>query len=332
MPELRRDPVSDRWVIIAAERANRPSAFLTEDPEPPPGFDPFAEGNEDKTPREIAAVRESGTQPNKPGWRIRVVPNKYPALMVEGDLEKRGVGVYDRMQGIGAHEIIIETPQCVRSFTGLPDSHVIEILGMYRDRLTDLAQDMRLQYGMLFKNVGRAAGATLYHTHSQLIAMPILPRALRVKTERMRQYFQYRERCLLCDLAMQELDEQVRVVMDSGSYLAVAPYASRFPFEVWILPKLHQSHYEAMHPSACEELAFLLKRVLLKIEKGLGMPAYNYMLFTSPFRAQPSEEYHWHIEITPRLTRVAGFEWGTGFYINPVPPEDAAAFLRNVKL
>jgi UDPglucose--hexose-1-phosphate uridylyltransferase len=331
MSELRRDPVSDRWVVITAERANRPGAFLNEAPEPPPEFDPFAEGNEDKTPREIAAVREPNTPPNKPGWRIRVVPNKFPALRVEGQIDKHGVGVYDRMQGIGAHEIIIETPQCVRSFTGLPDRHVVEILGMYRDRLNDLAGDQRFLYGMLFKNVGAAAGATLYHTHSQLIAMPILPRALRVKMDRMKQYVQYRERCLLCDLVSQELDQQVRVVMDSGSFVAFSPYASRFPFEIWVFPKVHQSHFEALHPSLSEELAFLLKRVLLKIEKGLGTPAYSYMLFTSPFRTAHSDEFHWHIEITPRLTRVAGFEWGMGFYINPVPPEDAAAFLRNVK-
>jgi UDPglucose--hexose-1-phosphate uridylyltransferase len=332
MPELRRDPVSDRWVIIASERADRPSALVPQEQETPPAFDPLAEGNEDKTPLEITALREPNTQNGKPGWRVRVVPNKYPALKVEGQLEKRGVGVYDRMQGIGAHEIIIETPQTVRSFTGLPDAHVQEILWMYRERLLDLAKDVRLQYGMLFKNVGRLAGATLYHTHSQLIAMPIVPRAARLKQQMMRQHYEYRERCLMCDIVAQELEQQVRVVMDSGTFLAFAPFASRFPFEVWVVPKPHLTHYEAVHQGGLEELAFLLKRTLLKIEKGLAQPAYNYMLFTAPFRSAPDDSFHWHLEITPRLTRVAGFEWGTGFYINPVPPEDAAEFLRNVKV
>jgi UDPglucose--hexose-1-phosphate uridylyltransferase len=332
MPELRRDPISDRWIIVASERADRPDAFLPQEPEAPPAFDPLAEGNEDKTPTEIASVREPGTHPGKPGWRVRVVPNKYPALKVEGQLEKRGIGVYDRMQGIGAHEIIIEAPQTVRSFTGLPDRHVQEILGMYRDRLQDLAKDVRLQYGMLFKNVGRLAGATLYHTHSQLIAMPIVPRAVRLKQQLMEQHYEHRERCLMCDMIAQELEQQVRIVMDSGTFVAFTPYASRFPFELWVMPKPHITHYETLHEGGLEELAFLLKRTLWKLEKGLAQPAYNYMLFTAPFRSAANEHFHWHLEITPRLTRVAGFEWGTGFYINPVPPEDAAEFLRNVKL
>ena len=332
MPELRKDPISQRWVIIASERAKHPSDFLPEEPVSPPSFDPFAEGNEDKTPPEIAAYRDPGSKPNKPGWRVRVVPNKFPALQVEGDLNKRGDGMYDRMQGIGAHEVIIETPKCVRSFTGLPDEHVREILWMYRDRLLDLQRDVRLKYGMLFKNVGRAAGATLYHTHSQLISTPIVPRTIHLKMQACEEYWKFRGRCLVCDMAVQEAEQQVRVVMDSGQFLAFEPYAPRFPFETWIVPKPHASHFEGVHPPLVEELAFILKRTLLKIEKGLNQPPYNYMLFSSPFGSGPSEHLHWHLEITPRLTPVAGFEWGTGFYINPVPPEDAAEFLRNVKL
>jgi UDPglucose--hexose-1-phosphate uridylyltransferase len=332
MSELRRDPVSDRWVIMASERAHRPAAFVTQEPDPIPNFDPFLEGNEDKTSPEISCYRAPGTPPNKPGWRVRVVPNKYPVLKVEGQLDKHAAGLYDRMQGVGAHEIIIETPQCARSFTGLPDDHVRDILRMYRERLLDLQRDLRLRYGILFKNVGRLAGATLYHSHSQLIAMPILPREARNQWYQFEQYYQYRERCLLCDVMEQEQEQQARVVLDSGAFLAFAPYAARFPFETWIMPKGHQSHFEALGDHDLGELAFLLKRLLLRIEKGLGEPAYNYMIFTSPFRTAPSESFHWHLEITPRLTALAGFEWGTGFYINPVLPEDAAEFLRQVQL
>ena len=332
MPELRKDPVSQRWVIIASERAKRPSDFLPEEWPSVPTFDPLAEGNEDKTPHEIAAYRTAGTAPNTPGWRVRVVPNKFPALKVEGVLQKKGNGVYDQMEGIGAHEIIIETPKTLASFTSLSDTHVMEILWMYRDRLLDLQKDPRLKYGMVFKNVGRAAGATLFHTHSQLIVTPIVPHHVAHKIQSFKDYWEFKDRCLFCDLLAQEQEQQTRVVLDSGRYLAFAPYAPRSPFEIWIAPKTHHSHYEHLSSEEAEELASILKRVLLKMEMGLGLPPYNYMLFTSPFRTERSEEFHWHLEIAPRLTRVAGFEWSTGFYINPVPPEDAAHFLRNVKV
>jgi len=332
MPELRKDPLSQRWVIIASERAKRPSDFVPEGPPPAPSFDPFAEGNEDKTPPEISAIRTNGSQPNQPGWSVRVVPNKFPALQIEGLLNKRGDGLYDRMHGIGAHEIIIETPKTLNTFTSLGDAHVTDILWMYRDRLLDLQRDGRFKSAIVFKNVGQAAGATLYHTHSQLIATPVVPLHFQMKSAACRQYFDFRGRCLLCDMATQEQEQNTRVVLDSGQFLAFAPYAPRFPFETWIIPKFHSSHYEHHDRGVYEELAFILKRALLKIEKGLNKPPYNYMLYTAPFHTPPNEHHHWHMEITPRLTPVAGFEWGTGFYINPVPPEDAAEYLRNVKL
>ena len=329
--ELRKDPLSQRWVIIAAERAKRPSDFEIEASDAPPAFDPFVSGNEDKTPHEIAAYRKAGDA-NKPGWRVRVVPNKFPALQVEGGLNKKGDGIYDRMQGLGAHEVIIDTPLPVRSITELPDTSVQEMLWMYRDRLVDLRRDRRLKYGMVFKNVGEAAGATLYHSHSQLIVTPIIPRNVLHKLEACREFYEYRGRCLVCDMVSQELEQKARVVLDSGLFLAFEPYAPRTPFETWIIPKNHESHYEDIAQQAGEELAFILKRSLALIERGLGPVPYNYMLFTSPFDAGALPHFHWHIEIIPRLTKLAGFEWGTGFYINPVPPEDAAEFLRSVKL
>jgi len=332
MPELRKDPLTMRWVIIASERAKRPTDFQGGQSEPIPSFDPFAEGNEDKTPPEIAAYRAQNTKPNTPGWRVRVVPNKYPALQVEGDLNKHANGIYDRMHGLGAHEVIIETPLTIPTFTPLPDEHVQEILWMYRDRLLDLQRDTRLKYGMLFKNVGRAAGATIYHTHTQLIATPVVPRTIALKMQACREYYEYRERCLLSDMVEQEIEFQARVVLDTGAFVAFCPYAPRFPFETWIVPKFQSSHFEHLQAPEVSELARLLKRTLLKLEKGLNHPPYNYMLFTAPFRDGGGEYFRWHLEITPRLTPVAGFEWGTGFYINPVPPEEAAHFLRNVKV
>ncbi|MEI6232382.1 MAG: galactose-1-phosphate uridylyltransferase [Planctomycetota bacterium] len=330
--ELRKDPLSQRWVIIAAERAKRPTDFDSEVSHEAPAFDPFAPGNEDKTPAEIASYRKVGTLPNKPGWRIRVVPNKYPALQIEGSLDKRGEGIYDSMKGVGAHEVIIDTPETVASFTGCTDEHVQEILWMYRDRLVDLSRDKRLKYGMLFKNVGRSAGATVYHSHSQLIVTPIVPHHVEEKLNACKRFYDFRGRCLLCDIAIQEVEQKARLVMDSGQFIAFEPYAARTPFETWILPKNHASHFETLNQPLCEELAYILKRTVAKIEKGLKNTAYNYMIFTAPFHAGDLQHFHWHIEIIPRLTRQAGFEWGTGFYINPVPPEDAAEFLRSVKI
>ncbi len=331
MPELRKDPIMGRWVIIATERAKRPTDFQGEAQEPSGGFCPFCEGNEDKTPPEIIAYRAQGTSPNRPGWRLRVVPNKFPALQIEGNLDKRGVGVYDRMNGIGAHEVIIEAPNHVLSLTALTTQQIQDVLWAYRDRLADLKRDIRFTYGMVFKNVGKTAGASLEHSHSQIIVLPTVPRTVADEMRGGKTFYDYRGRCIFCDIVSQELEDGDRVVLDGENFLAYEPYAARFPFETWILPKRHMSHFEDIAKLGTEELAGCLRTALAKIEKALNMPAYNYIIHTTPFDMGAIEHYHWHIEIIPRVTRVAGFEWGTGFYINPVPPETAAEFLRNIQ-
>lgn len=333
MPELRKEPVSGRWVIIATERALRPSDFIAV---PPPtikgNFCPFCEGNEDKTPPEIMAYRERDTRPNTRGWRVRVVPNKFPALVIEGGLNKRGDGIYDIMNGIGAHEVIIECPQHKISLTSLPPAHVQEIIWTYRDRLVDLKKDKRLIYGMLFKNVGAVAGASLEHTHTQLIVTPIVPLVVASEMEGSMTFYKYRGRCLFCDMINQELSNGSRMVLEGEHFVTFAPYAARFPFELWILPKNHSSHFENIQRSEVEELAETLRAALCKLEGALEQPPYNFIIHTSPFDQPELVHYHWHIEIIPRLTRVAGFEWGTGFYINPVPPENAAEYLKKVEV
>lgn len=333
MPELRKDPIVGRWVIIATERAKRPFLPRAEPPAPPlPGtLCPFCEGNEDKTPGEILAYRDRQTAANDKGWRVRVVPNKYPALQVEGDLRKRGDGIYDHMNGVGAHEVIIESPRHVESLTDLDEENIREMLWVYRDRLVDLKKDSRLLYGMLFKNVGAAAGASLEHTHSQLIVTPIVPINVIEEMEGAKAFHQYRGRCIYCDIIQQEQTAGSRIVLESPHFLAVCPYAARFPFETWIIPKLHASHYENIHKQEVDDLAYSLRTVLRKIEQALDRPPYNYIIHTGPWDAQALPHYHWHLEIIPRLTKVAGFEWGTGFYINPVPPEQAAEFLREAE-
>jgi UDPglucose--hexose-1-phosphate uridylyltransferase len=332
MSELRKDPIVGRWVIIATERAKRPMTPKSEVFVPTGGLCPFCTGQEHNTPFEILAYRDRNTKPNEPGWRVRVVPNKFPALKIEGELNKRGEGIYDKMSGVGAHEVIVECPFHEVSMANLTEDNIREVLWIYRDRLVDLKKDPRLVYGMLFKNVGAAGGASLEHSHSQLIVTPIVPINVLEEMNGSLEFFDYRGRCIYCDMIHQELATDKRVVADMPNFVSFAPFASRFPFETWILPKVHNSHYESIQKDEVAELGTLLKTILMKLEVALDRPAYNYIIHTSPFDTRELPHYHWHMEIIPRLTRVAGFEWGTGFYINPVSPEDAAEYLRGIEV
>lgn len=333
MPELRKDPVTDRWVIIATERARRPGDFARESlPEKPSGrFCPFCPGNESKTPPEVLAFRD-GSGRNQPGWSLRVVPNKFPVLEIEGDLEREGEGLFDRMQGVGAHEVVIESPEHALSTTELSERSIEQVLWAFRDRVRDLKNDRRLRYVLLFKNQGESAGATLEHSHSQLIALPVVPKRVQEEIEAAEHYFDLKERCVFCDLIRQEIKAGARVVTETDHFLVIAPYASRFPFETWILPRQHRSHFEDADGSQLKNLAWVLKSTLKKLEKVLERPPYNLIVHTGPLQEASNAFYHWHVEIIPKLTRVAGFEWGTGFYINPTPPEEAAKFLRDAGL
>lgn len=328
MPELRKDPVHGRWVIISTERSRRPSDFAPEEHRSVGGFCPLCEGNEDRTPPEVLAFRENGTPPNTPGWLLRVVPNKFPALRIEGELDREGEGIYDKMNGIGAHEVVVETPFHHETLATLPQKAVENVLWAYRERIIDLRRDDRLRYVMVFKNYGSAAGASLEHAHSQIIALPIVPTRVREEIEGAKNYFQYKDRCVFCDIIRQELRQRNRVIIENSGFVSIAPFASRFPFETWILPKIHQPSYELMEGSFYGQAAEILSHTLQKLKKVLDDPPYNYIIHTSSFPEQDRDHYHWHIEIMPKLTKVAGFEWGTGFYINPTPPEEAAEYLR----
>ena len=246
--------------------------------------------------------------PNTGSWRVRVVPNKFPALQVEGEQNKRGEGIYDMMNGIGAHEVIIESPRHIQSLASLDNGNVEEVLLCYRDRLIDLKKDKRFVYGLLFKNVGFSAGASLEHTHSQLIVTPIVPQLVENEMENAKIFYQHRERCLFCDMIQQEIDTNSRIVILTDNFVAFAPFASRFPFETWILPKKHESHFENLQEFEIEELAKVLKSALTRLETALDSPSYNYIIHSAPFNINESEYFHWHIEIVPRLTNIAGFE------------------------
>ncbi|MEW6094951.1 MAG: galactose-1-phosphate uridylyltransferase [bacterium] len=335
MPELRKDPVIGRWVIIATDRGKRPSDFKHPEPETTINSHncPFCGGHESMTPPEILCMREPNSPPNSPGWWVRTISNKFPALQIEGDLDRQGEGIYDMMNGVGAHEVIIETPEHNKSLADLETHYIEKVLLSYRERMLDLRKDRRFKYILIFRNHRSSAGASLDHPHSQLIATPIVPKRVKEELNGTLKYFNFKDRCVFCDIVRQEIKDKKRVVIENDHFLTFTPFASRFPYEICIIPKEHMACYESITKETIPALAQILKSSLLKLKKLLNDPPYNYIIHTTPF-SLPSDlkDYHWHIEIIPRLTHIAGFEWGTGFYINSVKPEDAAQDLRGVEV
>jgi len=332
MLEFRKDPVIGRWVIISTERGLRPSDFSIVSPKKSNSICPFCPGNEHLTTPEIYALRPSGSQPNSAGWDLRVIPNKFPALQIEGHLRQKPDGIYDKMNGVGAHEVIIETSDHNLSFADFEPDQVMNILLAYRSRILDLHNDKRLKYVMIFKNHGFAAGASLSHPHSQLIATPIVPKRVAEELKGAKSYFRYKDRCVFCDIVSQEMEDSDRVIDYNDDFIAIAPYAPRSPFETWIMPRNHKPFFELTSDQDLYALGKMLLTILKKINVVLESPPYNILFHNSPFDYKEPDTYHWHIEIMPRSTWVAGFEWGTGFYINPTPPEEAAEFLRNTRI
>ncbi len=325
MTELRKDPIVGRWVIISTERGKRPHDFPQEKAERKEGLCPLCPGSERMTPPEILTYRNG-----EAGWTLRVVPNKFPALRIEGDLGKAGDGVYDRMHGIGAHEVVIETERHDLDLFDMPEDRIADVFRAYRDRSLDLKQDNRFKSVLVFKNHGSAAGASLSHSHSQLIALPVIPKRVMEEMGGCREYFRFRDRCLFCDIIVQEMEQKVRIVEETGEFLAYSPYAPRFPFETWIVPKRHQCAYEMIEEGQIRPLAAIFRRTLRRLNIALENPPFNFIIHSAAFQERAAEFYHWHIEIMPKLTKVAGFEWGSGFYINPTPPEEAAKYLREL--
>jgi UDPglucose--hexose-1-phosphate uridylyltransferase len=259
------------------------------------------------------------------------MPNKFPALQIYGDLGKSGEGMFDKMNGVGAHEVIIETPDHQLSLASMTLKAVEDVLWAYFLRLSDLKRDSRFKYVLIFKNEGEAAGASLEHSHSQLIALPIVPKLVKEEVDSSRHYFEFKERCIFCDVINQEMEDGKRVIYENSGYIAIAPFAPRAPFETWILPKKHESVFNPPNKSF-SALADALQRVLRQMDRILDTPPYNFIIHTSPFTEEINEYYHWHIELMPKLTNIAGFEWGSGFYINPTLPEEAARFMREAKV
>jgi len=340
MAELRRDPIVGRTVIIAPERSARPQEFVDRPTATRSETCPFCAGSEAETPGELAALRAQGTLPNEPGWQVRVVPNKYPALNPFGpETELTRVGD-DRPfttseSAVGVHEVIIESSRHLSATGSLTDAELTEVLKISRDRFRTHRADPRLRYVQLFKNVGEAAGASLEHLHSQLMGLEFVPAAIVEELAGVHDHQARTGRCIFCDLIECELASGLRIVGATEEFVALCPYASRFPYEVWLLPRGHASRFEEADDRLLAALSTSLLGVLRGLEKlfassGLSSSAYNYVLHSAPFDSSEPCYYHWHIEVLPRAVKQAGFEWGAGVHINPVAPEAAATALREL--
>ncbi len=329
MPEIRQNPATREWVIIATERAKRPEEFIGGEraEEPVPEFSPdcpFCPGNESETPPEIAANRTDGE------WSLRVVPNKFPALIPVGEDEREEQSdFFRRMNGLGQHEVIIETRRHDISLGRIDDEKALEIITAYRDRYLILGTDKKLKLVKIFRNQGKAAGTSLVHPHSQIVATPFVPLHIRHRLEEATRFFDNHGQCVFCRIIEMERKEKERVVMDEDGFIVIEPFAARFPFETWILPREHRATFGEVTDSELGGFARVLNRLLEKFCRGLRNPAYNMVVRTAPSGEEGEEYYHWHVQIMPRLTTPAGFELGTGVFINTSLPEATARFLRS---
>ncbi len=325
--EFRQDIISGRWVIFAPERARRPLGQAKPQARQNVVRDvcPFCPGPTQDTPP------PSYTFPPAGPWQVLVCPNKFPAVRAIAP-DTRGLTLrlqLNQLPGFGVHELVIEGPDHFTDPTELTDDVFHQVLLAYRQRIRTFAADERMDYVSVFKNVGAEAGASMAHTHSQLIATPFIPNNVRDELAGAEAYFQKRHKCVFCDQLRGDRFGVPRFVAESAHFIVVCPFAPRFAYEMWVLPKAHASHFETIADAEALELVLLLKRVLRALDAVADVPAYNYYLHTAPLRADPTAGYHWHLEIVPRTARPAGFEWSTGVFINTVLPERAAHDLKD---
>jgi UDPglucose--hexose-1-phosphate uridylyltransferase len=315
-PQLRKDPVVDRWVLIAPERAARPTEL--EDPGHLAHHStcPFCAGHEAETPHEVFALRRPGTPADGPGWRVRVVPNRFPAVGRDAEA------------AYGVHEVVVECPHHEASLAAFSVEQVRDVFAVQRERLTALRADDRLQYVQVFKNHGAPAGASVEHAHSQILGTSFLPREVQAELDGAAEFRALHGRCVYCDLIDRELAVGARVVATGEHVVAITAWAGRFPYETWVLPRRHTAHYDRLRDAELSDLAAVMRTVLQRLAASAGDPAYNLILHTTPPLMEDLPHYHWHWEILPRMTGIAGYELATGCYLNPLPPEEAAARLR----
>ncbi|MBP7331217.1 MAG: Galactose-1-phosphate uridylyltransferase [Firmicutes bacterium ADurb.Bin373] len=327
MSEIRKDYVKNKWVSISSNLTLKPKDFpimKVETSSAPAGFCPFCEGNEAATPPEILAFRKGKEEPDSGGWLVRTIPNKFSAFALAGELEEKHIGLYRFCNGLGKHEVIIETPQHDTDFHELALERMEMIVSTFKMRYNALAQDERIKYIQIYKNRGLFAGASLAHSHSQIIGFPFKPG----ENDGLPQYYKDQGRCLICAILQQEQDSNQRIIHEGKYFVALCPYASRFAYETWIVPKRHTEHFGRLTEAEEKELAWFCKKLSMAIVHSLDNPSYNFIINTAPVNSLYEPGYHWYMEFTPRMLVAAGVEVATGVYINPVAPEDAAPILR----
>ncbi len=330
MPQLRQDIITGRWVAVATERAKRPDSFTQAAKEAVAAnaVCPFCAGHERMTPPEVFAYRADGSAPDTPGWSLRVVPNLFAAFQLEAEGQERVNGLFPMRDALGACEVLISSPDHALTTPWLPAAQVEQMVRAYRDRMAHHADNPRIEYVLVLYNHGQPAGASLEHPHSQLYAIGLVPPLVQEELLGSRRFWQSHGVCVFCRLVEEERRVRERVVFENDAFLVYAPYASRLPFETWILPKRHQARFLAAETGELRGLAQALRQSLRKLHEGLHDPPYNFYLHTAPLKGDHEAFYHWHLEILPKLTTWAGFELGTGIMINVTRPEEAAAFLR----
>ncbi len=334
--ELRKDPLLGRWVAVLS-RSKAPSEYILPSDEDIEHDCILCTGRENETPSEIMSVPRLNTDQTKRGWWTRVIPNINPVFQVEGDLGRRGEGMYDKMNSVGANEVIIESPDHSARPEDMGLDQMARVITTYRDRMSDLEKDARLRYTLIYKNSGKEAGAVFSHPVSHIASTPVIPKRVKEELDGAKQYFSYKERCIFCDIVREELRIGNRVIIETRNFVVFCPYASKFPFESWIVPKRHNCAFQDIKADEIEDLALILSSLLKKMRAAFNGLSYNYFIHSAPNRIPRKnhwhtlgEDFHWHLEIMPRLLRTSGFEWGSGFYILPTSPENAAKYLREV--
>ena len=328
MPEYRTDPITGRTVIIAEGRSQRPQEFASRRPSLDPQSCPFCPGHETDTPGESFAIRSDRSRPDSPGWKLRAVPNKYPAIDTGVACPESAKGV-DGHPAYGRHEVLIESPRHITLTSELSAEELADVFRATIERMRSMYADPRIEHVLPFKNVGPSSGASLAHLHSQIIGQPLVPPDVQWELDRGRQYFSAHNRCMWCNLMQPERKAPVRVVLDSPRFIAFCPFASRFAYETWVFPSDHATRFEKTSDTDVVEFARVVHRLIGPLESLLDEPTYNYVLRSAPRVLLHDSSYHWHLQILPRAAGIAGFELGTGIHINPVAPETAAARLRD---
>lgn len=328
MPELRQDLVRGNWVLIATDTALKPRDFPINKNgvkvDARSDFCPFCEGNEAHTTSELASLRENDSLPDTPGWLIRTITNKYSGFRLEGELEMVEDGIYQSCNGLGQHEVIIETPEHGVEFHHFSVPKIRSVFQMLKDRYNVLAGDERVKYIQIYKNRGFLAGASLEHSHSQILALPMVPNSQRGIMD----YYGKKHQCLLCDILEGEKKAGQRIIKEDEDFVLLCPYASRFPYETWIIPRRHIPHFGEINDKELENLAQVLYEFLQVMVAYLNDPAYNIIIISAPVNIPDVAGYHWYLEIIPRLIINSGVEITTGIYMNPVAPEIAAQIFR----